>query len=68
MAMLEEELMIICKNKHIKWPMMLKIFIDDSFGIIKGNTKVVEGWIYEFNNLSENILRDKWSYRKMMLV
>ena len=44
---------------------MFKRFIDDGFEIIKGNTKVVEVWIYEFNNLSENILRDKWSYRKM---
>ena len=28
MAMLEEELVIICKNKNIKWPIMFKRFID----------------------------------------
>ena len=37
MAMLEEELKIICKNKNIKWPIMFKRFIDDGFGIMRGN-------------------------------
>ena len=39
MAMLEEELKIICKNKNIKWPIMFKRFIDDGFGIMRGNKK-----------------------------
>ena len=37
LAMLEEELVIICKNKNIKWPIMFKRFIDDGFGIMEGN-------------------------------
>ena len=48
MAMLEEELIIICKNKNIKWPIMFKRFIDDGFGIVRGNKKDVETWIYDF--------------------
>ena len=39
MAMLEEELYIICKNKNIVWPKMFKRFIDDGFGVIKSNKK-----------------------------
>ena len=35
MAMLEEELYIICKKKNIPWPKMFKRFIDDGFGVIK---------------------------------
>ena len=62
MAMLEEELLIICKNKNIKWPVMFKRFIDDGFGIMEGNKKDVETWINEFNILRENIFIDKWSF------
>ena len=62
MAMLEEELDIICKNKNIKWPIMFKRFIDDGFGIMRGNKKDVESWIYEFNQLRENIFIDKWTF------
>ena len=62
MAMLEEELLIICKNKNIKWPIMFKRFIDDGFGIMRGNKKDVETWIKEFNNLRKNIFIDKWSF------
>ena len=39
MAVLEEELYIICKNKNIAWPKMFKRFIDDGFGVIKSNKK-----------------------------
>ena len=39
MAVLEEELYIICKNKNITWPKMFKRFIDDGFGVIKSNKK-----------------------------
>ena len=59
MAMLEEELIIICKNKNIKRPTFFKRFIDDGFGIIKGNRKDVQKWVDEFNNLRENIFIDK---------
>ena len=47
MAMLEEELIIICKNRSIKWPIMFKRFIDDGFGIMRGN---------------KNIFIDKWTF------
>ena len=62
MAMLEEELKTKCKNKNIKWPIMFKRFIDDGFGIMRGNKKDVESWIYEFNQLRENIFIDKWTF------
>ena len=62
MAMLEEELKTICKNKNIKWPIMFKRFIDDGFGIIRGNKKDVRTWINEFNQLRENIFIDKWTF------
>jgi deoxyribodipyrimidine photo-lyase len=55
MAMLEEELYIVCKNKNIKWPEMFKRFIDDGFEIIKSNKKQFSMWGHEFNNLRENI-------------
>ena len=61
MAMLEEELVIIFKNK-VKWPILFKRFIDDGFGIINGNKKDVQMWIKEFNNLRENIFIDKMSF------
>ena len=38
-AMLKEELCIICIRKNITWPEMFKRFIDDGFGIIKSNKK-----------------------------
>ena len=62
MAMLEEELKTICKNKNIKWPIMFKRFIDDGFGIMRGNKKDVRTWINEFNQLRENIFIDKWTF------
>ena len=49
MAMLEEELYIICKNKNIKWP--FKRFIDDGFGVTKSNKKEFLLWVNKFNNL-----------------
>ena len=62
MAMLEEELYIICKNKNIIWPEIYKRFIDDGFGVIKSNKKDFSKWVYEFNNLRENIFIDKWHF------
>ena len=61
MAMLEEELINICKNKNIKWPIMFKRFIDDGFGIIRGNKKDVGTQINEFYQLRENIFINKWT-------
>ena len=58
MAMLEEELIIICKNENIKWPIMFKRFIDDGFGILRGNKKDVRTWINEFNQLCEKIFME----------
>ena len=62
MAMLEEELYIICIRKNIIWPEMFKRFIDDGFGIIKSNKKQFSMWVAEFNNLRENIFIDKWQF------
>ena len=62
MAMLEEELYIICTRKNIIWPEMLKRFIDNGFGIIKSNKKKISRWVEEFNNLRENIFIDKWHF------
>ena len=59
MAMLEEELYIICIRKNIIWPEMFKRFIDDGFGVIKNNKKQFSMWVAEFNNLRENIFIDK---------
>ena len=41
---------------------MFKRFIDDGFGIMRGNKKEVETWIEELNTLRENIFIDKWSF------
>ena len=41
---------------------MFKRFIDDGFGIIRGNKKDVRTWINEFNQLRENIFIDKWTF------
>ena len=57
MAMLKLEIVIICKNKNMKWPITFTgvRFIDNGFGMMRGNKKDVETWINEFNNLRENI-------------
>ena len=62
MAMLEEELYIVCIQKNIKWPEMFNRFIDDGFGIIKSNKKQISTWVDEFNNLRKNIFIDKWQF------
>ena len=61
MAMLEEELYIICIRKNIVWPEMFKRFIDDGF-VIKCNKKQISRWVEEFNNLWENVFIDKWEF------
>ena len=58
MAILEEELYIMCKNKNIVWPEIYKRFIDNGFGIIKSNKKERSKWVFEFNSLCENICID----------
>ena len=41
--MVEQALVIICKKKkNIKCPIMFKKFIDDGFGIMRANKKMVE--------------------------
>ena len=60
--MLEEELYIRCLHKNIKWPEMYKRFIGDGFGVIKSNKKYFSKWVFEFNNLRENIFIDKWHF------
>ena len=62
MAVLEEELYIICKNKNITWPKMFKRCIDDGFGVIKSYKKEFLLWVNEFNCLRENIFIDKWQF------
>ena len=44
MAMLEEELFIICLQKNITWPEMFKRFIDDGFGIKCNKNRFQMGW------------------------
>ena len=39
MAILDEELYIVYKNKNITWPKMFKRFIYNEFGVIKNNKK-----------------------------
>ena len=46
MAMLEEELHIICIRKGIIWSEMFKRFVDGGFGIIKSNkNKFLDGFM-----------------------
>ena len=58
MAMLEEELKIICKNKNIKWPIMFKRFIDGGFGIMRGNKqkKMLERGLMNLINCAKTFL------------
>ena len=62
MAMLEEELLIICKNKNQKWPILFKRFKGDGFGIMNSNKKDDQTWVNEFNKLRENTFIDKMSF------
>ena len=49
-AMLENELRAKCKNDpKLNWPILLKRFIDDGFGILCGTKEDIVYWI------------DKWS-------
>ena len=62
-AVMETNLAPILKTIYtwhcLKWP---KSFIDDGFGVIKSNKKDFSKWVFEFNNLRENIFIDKWHF------
>ena len=50
MAMLENEFKTKCKtDPKLIWPVLFKHFIDDGFGITKGNRTDVIDWIGKFN-------------------
>ena len=62
MALLENELRIKCAgDPYLKWPTLLKRFIDDGFGIFYGSKEDIIYWINQFNMLRESITIDKWS-------
>ena len=39
------------RQKKMIWPISLKRFIDDGFGIIKGSGKDFDYWVSEFHML-----------------
>ena len=41
---------------------MFKRFIDEGFGIMRGNKKDVGTWLNEFNKLHKNIFIEKWTF------
>ena len=52
-----------CKTvKKLIWLILFRRFIDDGFGITKGNRKDFEYWVSEFNLLRNSIKIDKYSY------
>ena len=48
-------------SSNLKWPRLLKRFIDDGFGIFYGSKEDIIYWINQFNMLRESITIDKWS-------
>ena len=38
-------------NFKLKWPILLKRWIDDGFGIMKGNKSDVEYWVIKFYSI-----------------
>ena len=63
MAKLEMLLKEKCKTDiKLKWPTLLKRFIDDGFGIMEGNKLDFEYWVSEFNSLRETITIDKFKF------
>ena len=61
MAMLENELKAKCKtDPKLIWPILFKRFIDDGFGITKGDRKDVLYWILKFNELRKTVQIDKY--------
>jgi len=56
MAMLENELKMKCEaDPKLIWPVLFKRFIDDGFGITKGDRKDVIYWIQKFNELRKTV-------------
>ena len=49
-------------DSKLIWPIFYKRFIDDGFGITKGNKSEFEYWVSEFNSLRETITIDKYSH------
>ena len=63
LAKLEKFLKEKCKtDKKLIWPICFKRFIDDGFGVTKGNRSDFEYWVSEFNSLRETITIDKFKY------
>ena len=63
LAKLEKLLLEKCKtDKKLVWPILFRRFIDDGFGITKGNRQDFEYWVSQFNSLRETITIDKYSY------
>ena len=60
--MLENELSAKCINDpKLIWPVLFKRFIDDGFGITKGDRKDVIYWIQKFNELRKTVQIDKYN-------
>ena len=55
-----------CKTDiNLKWPILFNRFIDDGFGIMKGNKLDFEYCVSEFNLLRETITIDKSKFGKV---
>ena len=63
MAMLENEFKMKCKtDPKLIWPVLFKRFIDDGFGITKGNREDVIYWIEKYNELRKTVQIDKYNW------
>jgi len=63
MAMLENEFKMKCKtDPKLIWLVLFKRFIDDGFGITKGNREDVIYWIEKFNELRKTVQIDKYNW------
>ena len=61
--MLEKELKMKCKtDPKLIWPVLLKRFIDDGFGITKGVRENEIYWIEKFNELRKTVQIDKYNW------
>ena len=60
--MLENELKSKCINDpKLIWPILLKRFIDDGFGITKGDRKDAIYWIQKFNASQKTVQIHKYN-------
>ena len=63
MALLGIELKMKCKtDPKLIGPVLCKRFVDDGFGITKGNRTDVIYWIGKFNELRKTIQIDKYNW------